>query len=481
MRIFFCELYKLLSKKIFIICLVVALCINAFTLIYSSAENYNDRTKHNNIEYYNSLIKNCNSSKKASEYLKKELDIINERLTENSTDKDALVEKMTLLNDLISQQNYINRYDDFINNMQIRADNQLSFSIFAEPDSFAYNNIQQTPLDFQHLKGVELYAGNNTFAENATQFQITDYLMIVLVALTCILLFYTERENGLYPLVRSTKNGRTSTIVAKLFAVIAVTVVTTILFYLSNILITGIYFGFGDMSRYIQSIGIFMNCSIKISIFEYLILWILGKTLTLCAFSLLFSFCFTAVKASAKIYGIIVVFLAVEITANLFIEGASAFSFFKYVNIVYFLSNNNLFGEYLNVNIFSNPVNIIMVWTVVATTLALVGFFGSVTVYPINAYGYTYCEKKDAGKKANTYFAYYDISGKLRECGIVSKNFVYNGQVGLNKKTPSPNTDIFDYYAGAMTVSEVVYPNQTYYHWSSENTDYELRLGIYKR
>lgn len=60
----FCELYKLLSKKIFIICLVVALCINAFTLIYSSAENYNDRTKHNNIEYYNSLIKNCNSSKK---------------------------------------------------------------------------------------------------------------------------------------------------------------------------------------------------------------------------------------------------------------------------------------------------------------------------------------------------------------------------------------------------------------------------------
>lgn len=106
---------------------------------------------------------------------------------------------------------------------------------------------------------------------------------------------------------------------------------------------------------------------------------------------------------------------------------------------------------------------------------------GSVTAYPINAYGYTYCEKKDAGKKANTYFAYYDTSGKLRECGIVSKDFVYNGQVGLNKKTPSPNTDIFDYYAGAMTVSEVVYPNQTYYHWSSENTDYELRLGIYKR
>lgn len=73
--------------------------------------------------------------------------------------------------------------------------------------------------------------------------------------------------------------------------------------------------------------------------------------------------------------------LAVEITANLFIEGASAFSFFKYVNIVYFLSNNNLFGEYLNVNIFSNPVNIIMVWTVVVTTLAWSAFWQCDSIY----------------------------------------------------------------------------------------------------
>lgn len=29
---------------------------------------------------------------------------------------------------------------------------------------------------------------------------------------------------------------------------------------------------------------------------------------------------------------------------------------------------------------------------------------GSVTAYPINAYGYTYCEKKDAGKKSKHIF-----------------------------------------------------------------------------
>lgn len=54
--------------------------------------------------------------------------------------------------------------------------------------------------------------------------------------------------------------------------------------------------------------------------------------------------------------------------------------------------------------------------------------------------------------------------------------FLYETQV-----TKGPSTSLFDYYAGAITYSKVTYPNETYYHWSSENTDYELRLGIYKR
>lgn len=106
---------------------------------------------------------------------------------------------------------------------------------------------------------------------------------------------------------------------------------------------------------------------------------------------------------------------------------------------------------------------------------------GQVTVYPIHAEGYTYCEKASAGKMANTYFAYRDKEGFTRECSISTSDYVYNGEVDLSMVTPSADTDLFNYYVGAMTDSRVIFPDQTYYHWTSEDTFNELRLGCYER
>lgn len=107
--------------------------------------------------------------------------------------------------------------------------------------------------------------------------------------------------------------------------------------------------------------------------------------------------------------------------------------------------------------------------------------YGKVTVYPIHAEGYTYCEKASAGKMANTRFAYYDKDELIRECAIATTDYVYNGEVGLSMTTPSASTSYFNYYAGAMTDSRVIFPDQTYYHWTSEDTFNELRLGFYAR
>lgn len=107
--------------------------------------------------------------------------------------------------------------------------------------------------------------------------------------------------------------------------------------------------------------------------------------------------------------------------------------------------------------------------------------YGQVTAYSINAQGYTFCEKASAGKKADTRFAYYGINDKLIECGVYTTDYVYNGEVGLSMRTKIDDASNFDYYAGAMTDSQVIFPDQTYYHWTSEDTENELRLGCYAR
>lgn len=308
MRIFLNELYKLFSKKIFLICIISAFCINGFVLHYSATTDYVLQAKQHNTQYYNSLIEKCNNSAKPKQFLNNELNSLINTSGKDDKLREKNLEKATVVTDLITQQDYIDGYDEYINDMQSRVDNQLSFSIFAKPGTFAYKNIEQTPLDFQKLKGTELKVGNNTFVEQSTQFKITDYLLLVVMVVVTIILFCVEKEKGLYPLVRSTKKGRVATIVAKLSVVLVVTLISAILFYLYNVLISGFYFGFGDMSRSIQSISLFINCSLKISIKEYLALWILGKGLSLCTLSLMVSLGFVAFKTIAKMYSIIVVF-----------------------------------------------------------------------------------------------------------------------------------------------------------------------------
>ena len=74
-----------------------------------------------------------------------------------------------------------------------------------------------------------------------------------------------------------------------------------------NIMMAGTVYGFGDLSRPVQSSKLFLNCALNVTMLEYLILWVLGKTLLLCSLSMLTAFLFVVIKSSAKTYLILVV------------------------------------------------------------------------------------------------------------------------------------------------------------------------------
>ena len=410
MRLIVSEILKLFSKRVFTICLVISLFANAFFLIYMQESQSLSQNMHTYQSEYEALLEECITCGNPENFLnskKKEVEIgffllssssgnsedeyINETkekymqnypeefATASSLNltREELQAKNELLADISSQLDYINGYDEFINDMESRAKKQLTFSIFAQPGSFSYNNIKKTPTDFEHIKGLRLEAGNNNAVTTATTFQMTDYLVLVLVVLMCIFLFCVEREKGLYPLVRSAKHGRVATTLSKLAVITSVTVMITVIFYLSNFITSGMYFGFGDLSRNVQSIDIFMNCSLHLTILEYLVLWLMGKVILFSAFALFLSFLFTVVKTSSKVYAILAIGLSAEFFCYLFIDGNSVFGLLKYVNIIYLMTGNNIFGNYQNVNFFESPVNIITVFIVICSVLAVIGVLGS--------------------------------------------------------------------------------------------------------
>ena len=318
---------------------------------YQIASTLNSASSNNmSAEYIESVIESYKTE--SPEAFEKAQEIISEGFS---------VEKLTAVNLLANKLDYVDQYEVFVEEMQARADFQLKFSVFSKPGTFAYNNIAKTPSDFEHLKGTEITPGFDLGLNFATTFELTDYLTLFLVILVCITLYSVEREKDLTILVKSMPFGRAETLFAKLF-VTAVTVAGfTVLYYVSTLAVSEVAFGLGDLSRSVQSVPEFMNCNLKVSVFEYLCLWVLQKVLTLCSVSMIFALLFTLIKSTNITYIVLAVLLGAEFVFYNFIDALAPYNHFKYINIFYLLSGNGLFGSYLNLNFFTKPVNVL--WT----------------------------------------------------------------------------------------------------------------------
>ena len=403
------EFYKLFNKRLFIMCLLLFLTANIIALFYTQSNDLETNILHENISDYESIIsdigdmpteqigKELESMLKVTEIALRldnfsdnedvdELDRIEGFLAQYKSEnpeeyalaqqldlsRDELLDRQTYLSELVNQNSYINSYDSFINEMGQRAQQQLKFAIFAEKGSFSYNNIQKTPTDFQKLDGIQLEMGNNLAVENSTAFVLTDLLVFALIFLMCFYLFTFERDRELYVLIRTSKKGRMPIIISKLTVLIIVTILISVMYYSLDVVICGMYSGFGDLTRSIQSIELFMNCNLHLQIWQYLILWCFSKLVTMCIVALLLALVFVTIKNTAMIFIVTAIVVLAEGFMYLSIGGNSLINQLKYINFFYFLSGNNIFGNYLNINFFSQPVNISVVYIMTMALFAII-------------------------------------------------------------------------------------------------------------
>lgn len=401
MRIICSEFRKLFSNRLFIICLTLFFIVNSVGLYFltSSDENYkyeislSDDYKKELSYYLNmekdealsdfaelkeaykiaSSIQSAANKDVDSQYSEYITGLIEQYKSESpkafekaqqiiidgfSPDDLYIIERLT------EKFSYIGNYSAFIDEMKARSDSQLQFSIFSKPGTFAYNNIAKTPADFEHLKGIEITPGFDLGLNLSTSFELTDYLALILVLLICITLFSAEREKGLTVLVKSTKNGRTQTYMSKLAVILLTVSCISVVYYISDLAVGGLAYGLGDLNRSIQSIPEFMNCSHKCTVLQYLILWVAKKTLTLFAVALITAFLFTLIKSANITYIVLALFFGAEFCLYNFTDAMSPVNHLKFINIFYYLDGNELFGSYLNLDFFSQPINAASVYLI---------------------------------------------------------------------------------------------------------------------
>lgn len=406
-RIFHYEVVKLISQKGFLIILAVLLAVNG-VLVYHSATKetfssspliqkavYDDldgKTNQEKLEFLTSyseelktyvFLSGIDDSIAAGgigvpdwllEEYQEGIQLYEEKYREGNYLKysEDLFSEKTAVDQVLAEINTLSGYDAYLEGIDEKAEIMTSSSLFSNPDTFSYRNIQRTPGAFHHLKGNQLKADIPLGVTTATQADITDILAVLMILYLCICLFIRERENKLLMLVKPTTYGRGGTIAGKLLTLFLASLSFVLLFYGTNFLIGYCVFGFGDLHRYIQSVNGFIGCPYALTVLQYFIVYLVSKIAVYFFTALFIGVLCLCVKNTVFVYAVTSLFFGGSFLLYLTIPPTSWLSPLKLVNLINFLRTTNLYKEYVNVNFLGYPINLIPIFIVTCLLLSVI-------------------------------------------------------------------------------------------------------------
>lgn len=262
-------------------------------------------------------------------------------------------------------------YPEYVEQIEVQAENMLKYSIFNDPNSFSYRNILKTPKDYEKVKNLPMELSLSYGVVSSTQFRMTDMMMLVLLFILSMFIFSTEREQGQLHLLRSMKYGQTRLLASKILMLVGITIFLSILFYGSIMLLAYQLYGFGDGSHAIQTIGAFKFAHLPLTVHEYLASFLLGKLMICVVLSLLIAMVFLLFHHLSQSILVLALLFSSSYMAYQFIHPASYINVLKYVNTIALFDTSHVLTYYVNLNVFGYPVSRVFVSAVVMGILFL--------------------------------------------------------------------------------------------------------------
>lgn len=288
---------------------------------------------------------------------------------------DSLEKEKQFIDKLYDEQVKVAAYDTYLKTVQNSKEKFSSISIFenSQEDTFSARNIKKSAFDYSHLKNNNIRWTPSEMIVSSTESIWTDMLLILLMFLFVGGMITEEKEKGLFYITRSTKYGITQSIFAKLSALLIHNLIFTVVFYCTNYLFFGLSTGWCDVTAGIQSIATYMESNLSVSILEYIVISVFTKGIVLFVIgTILSAFCVLSNKTILP-YLIGCSLCGVSFILYTLIPQASKFSFLKYLNIIGFLKTENLYGAYLNFNLFGYPVSRLHCSWILIALLAVIG------------------------------------------------------------------------------------------------------------
>ena len=264
---------------------------------------------------------------------------------------------------------YATKYDGMVTN----AGRMISSGLVGGKDTFAYKNIRSTLIDFADIEDLQLSLVNDRTVNAFLDFEMTDY-MIILAILLIVASFAEEQKKGLFFIVRSC-SGRNRLVFTRQIVLLLSSFLVSLIFYGSTYTIFGAIHGFEELDTLVQCFLAFEDCYSIMSLGSFLILMVLLKTVVIYMIGNLFWIMLNIFNNMLSSLGVISVLLVLEYMAyNTTTEG-NIHEILKYLNIFNYISIEDTYTNYLNLNVFGSCVEILpfSVATLIFVTVVMTG------------------------------------------------------------------------------------------------------------
>lgn len=294
---------------------------------------------------------------------------------------DSLEQEKVFIDEIYYEYKKVAEYGEYLQSIQENRDTLGKISVFNNKKSYSSRNIQKSADDYAHLTDDNICFTPSKGIKSAMQSIWIDFFLFLSVMMFVGSMIIEEKEKNLFFITRSTRFGILHTIIAKMSAMLIHCVLITSLFYMISIVFFGQSTGWFNPAASIQSLAEYGESSLSLNIFCYILISILTKAILLFVLgSLLSIFCIISGNAASPFLAELGIVGGSALMYYL-IPSYSSLSVFKYINPVGIMKTENLYGGYLNFNLFGYPVSRLSLSIIFILMLCVVGTAGNMWLF----------------------------------------------------------------------------------------------------
>jgi len=265
--------------------------------------------------------------------------------------------ELQLLSRIQTEVDFALGYNEYLASVEEAARRYEMLAVFSEPNGYAYREIMKMQEVYGKVSEKTLEPVPSAGVRLATHSDVTDILALVLFLYLTVTVWLKEREQNMLLLLRTAKNGRVRLALCKLAVLVVSCVGAGVLLYGSNLVVAGIRYDLGDMSRPLASVFEYGHTLWEITVGEFLVIGMLFKILSYVFIMLLLSVICLCVHSSIAAFAGIIAVGAAGCLMYYNIPALSVWASLKYLNPFAVLKTEMLFEGFEGLDFFGYPID----------------------------------------------------------------------------------------------------------------------------